>query len=189
MPHTRVRLSRLGVIAACLGAVLAGCGSEPTAAPMLPTASSAQAIPTGEPENAGRLVFAHPEDAAKLDPADVTDGESLLVTWHIYEGLTRYQAGKTEVEPALATEWSVSDDGLTWTFKLREGVKFHDGSAFDAAAVVWNFERWFEPENPHHFKDWGFEYWTDMFQGFKGEVDAEGKPYRHKLSWKAGRQT
>lgn len=176
MPHTRVDLPRLGLFAACLSAALAGCGSEPTAAPVAPTASSAHAIPTGAPENAGRLVFAHPEDAAKLDPADVTDSESLLATWHIYEGLTRYQAGKTEVEPALATEWTVSDDGLTWTFKLREGVKFHDGSAFDAAAVVWNFERWFDPENPHHFKEWGFEYWTDMFQGFKGEVDADGKP-------------
>ncbi|MBK7781702.1 MAG: hypothetical protein IPJ58_13225 [Ardenticatenia bacterium] len=114
-----------------------------------------------------RLVFGHPEDAAKLDPADVTDGESLLATWHIYEGLTRYKAGSTEVEPALATAWTVSDDGLTWTFTLREGVTFHDGEPFNADAVVWNFNRWFDPAHPQHFKDWLFDYWSTMFQGFK----------------------
>ena len=56
-----------------------------------------------------RLVFGHPEDAAKLDPADVTDGESLLATWHIYEGLTRYKAGSTvnrEKWPKLAAPFS-----------------------------------------------------------------------------------
>lgn len=114
-----------------------------------------------------RLVYAHPEDATKLDPADVSDSESFLATWHIYEGLTRYKPGSTEVEPALASSWTASEDGLTWTFKLREGVTFHDGEPFDAAAVVWNFNRWFDPTHPQHFKEWLFDYWASMFLGFK----------------------
>lgn len=126
--------------------------------------------------DSGLLVFAHPEDATKLDPSDVTDGESLLVTWHIYDGLTRYVRGSTEVEPALATSWETSDDGLEWTFTLREGVTFHDGTPFDADAVVWNFERWFDPEDPNHFEDWEFSYWSYMFQGYKGDTDDEGNP-------------
>lgn len=139
------------------GADLTGYTASP-----LQTILTHVAVPGSE-----RLIFAHAEDAAKLDPADVTDSESLLATWHIFEGLTRYKPGTSEVEPALATEWSVSDDGLTWTFKLREGVTFHDGEAFDAAAVVWNFNRWFDPAHPQHFKDWLFDYWSSMFQGFK----------------------
>jgi peptide/nickel transport system substrate-binding protein len=163
------------IVLAGLGVAAAGCGSPTDMPPAEPTAASASVSPTEE-TTVKPLVFAHPADATALDPAVVTDGESLLVTWHIFDGLTRYQSGSTEIEPALATEWSVSDDGLTWTFKLREGVMFHDGTAFDADAVVWNFNRWFDPEHPAHFANQSFEYWADMFQGFKGETDAEGNP-------------
>jgi len=156
-----------------LGLLVVGCGEEPTAVPPPPTAVTAAEIPTEAPDTT-TLIFAHPEDATKLDPSDITDGESLLVTWHIYEGLTRYKRGTSEVEPALATDWETSEDGLEWTFKLREGVMFHDGVTFDASSVVWNFDRWFDKANPYHFADWGFEYWASMFQGYKGEVDDEG---------------
>lgn len=158
---------------------LAACG-QPTEVPPESTASSVSEVPTTGPEAgktpADTLVFGHAEDATKLDPADVTDSESLLATWHIYEGLTRYTPGTTEVEPSLATEWTASDDGLTWTFTLRSGVTFHDGTPFDADAVVWNFNRWFDPEHPQHFADWTFEYWKAMFQGLKGETNDDGTP-------------
>jgi len=95
---------------------------------------------------------------------------------HIFEGLTRYTPGSTEVEPALATEWTASEDGLTWTFKLRSGVKFHDGTEFNADAVVWNFNRWFDAAHPQHFADWEFEYWKSMFQGLKDETNEDGTP-------------
>lgn len=163
------------IVLAGLAVAAAGCGSPTDVPPAEPTAASASVAPTAE-STVKPLVFAHPADATMLDPAVITDGESLLVTWHVFDGLTRYQSGSTEIEPALATEWSVSDDGLTWTFKLREGVKFHDGTDFDADAVVWNFNRWFDPEHPAHFASQSFEYWADMFQGFKGETDADGKP-------------
>ncbi|QDP41228.1 ABC transporter substrate-binding protein [Radiobacillus deserti] len=88
------------------------------------------------------LVFGRGADSVQLDPAKVTDGESLYVTNQIYDTLVRYKEKNTEVRPALATEWNVSEDGKTWTFKLREDVTFHDGTDFTAEDVVFNFERW-----------------------------------------------
>ncbi len=169
--------SRLALSVAALG-LFAACSPEPTDAPVPPAQMETGSIEE-EPEDTGdkdRLVFGHPADAAKLDPADVTDGESLLVTWHIYEGLTRYVRGSTEVEEALATSWDASEDGLEWTFTLRDGVTFHDGTAFDADAVVWNFNRWFDAEHPQHFGDWDFSYWEYMFQGYAGDVDDDENP-------------
>ncbi len=175
MQYGRFRLTVSVLLLGAVGLMLGACGSEPTSVPPPPTAIPAASIPT-EPADTSTIVFGHPDDAAKLDPADVTDGESLLVTWHIYEGLTKYKRGTTEIEPALATDWEVSPDGLVWLFKLREGVTFHDGTPFDAQAVVWNLYRWYDTENPYHFPSWDFEYWADMFQGYKGEVDDDDQP-------------
>jgi peptide/nickel transport system substrate-binding protein len=170
-------LTVLMLVAPALAVGLAACGGNPTPKPE-PTAitSSALATPTvvTGAGDASTLVFGHPEDATKLDPADITDSESLLATWQIYDGLTRYKSGTTEIEPALAESWTTSEDGLTWTFTLRDGVTFQDGEPFNADAVVWNFNRWFDKENPAHKGD--FEYWANMFQGFKGETDEAGKP-------------
>jgi peptide/nickel transport system substrate-binding protein len=174
-----MKRSPLFALAAVLaiGVGSAGCASEPTVVPE-PTAITASGLPSEAPASgagdANTFVFAHPEDATKLDPADVTDSESLLATWQMYEGLTRYKPGTTEVEPSLAESWEASEDGLTWTFKLRPNVKFHDGTDFNAEAAVWNFDRWFDKENPAHVGD--FEYWASMFQGFKGETDDAGAP-------------
>ncbi len=172
------RLARPFLVLA-IGWMSLGACAEPTATVVpVPVSSESQALPTTAPlSDPDRLIFAHPADAAKLDPADVTDSESLLITWHLYEGLTRYKSGTTEVEPSLATSWATSDDGLEWTFTLREGVTFHDGTPFDAAAVVWNFDRWFDEANEFHFDDWDFAYWASMFQGYKDtDANADGEP-------------
>jgi peptide/nickel transport system substrate-binding protein len=167
--RSRLSVVLLGLLAVG-GLSLAACNSSTAVPTAPPTAISANAVPTEPPSpEANRLIFAHPEDASKLDPADVTDSESLLETWHIYEGLTRYKAGTTQVEPSLAVSWTVSEDGLKWTFALRDGVKFQDGTPFDANAVVWNFDRWSDPADPYHFAGWLFTYWSYMFQGFKGQ--------------------
>lgn len=91
------------------------------------------------------LVFAQGADPRSLDPAYLDDSESSKITFQIYEGLVRYKTGKTEVEPSLATEWSVSPDGKEWTFKLRKNVKFHDGTPFNAEAVKFSIDRQLEP--------------------------------------------
>jgi peptide/nickel transport system substrate-binding protein len=75
-----------------------------------------------------------------LDPATSYSNE-VIAMHDIYESLTRYDSRSGTVKPALATAWSVSEDGLTWTFKLREGVTFHTGRAMDATAAKEAIER------------------------------------------------
>lgn len=87
------------------------------------------------------ITYAQGADPRGLDPQIVDDGESAKVTNQIYEGLLTYADDSTEVKSCLAESWEISDDGLVYTFKLREGVKFHDGTDFNAEAVKFNVER------------------------------------------------
>jgi peptide/nickel transport system substrate-binding protein len=120
------------------------------------------ALPSdGEPKKGGTLVWGRGADAVSLDPADITDGESVKPVEAIFDTLVRYKPGSTEVEPALATAWTVSDDRKTWTFTLREGVKFHDGAPLNADAVVFTFERQRDEKHPFHQGE--FVYWKDQF--------------------------
>jgi peptide/nickel transport system substrate-binding protein len=119
-------------------------------------------------EDGSELIFAQSADAGTLDPALETSANSLAPASHIYEGLTTFEPGGTTPIPALATDWEVSDDGTEWIFNLREGVTFHDGTPFDADAVVFNFERWWDPANEYH-QEGQFIYWGYMWQGFKGD--------------------
>ncbi|WNB87475.1 ABC transporter substrate-binding protein [Cellulomonas sp. ATA003] len=88
------------------------------------------------------FIFAASADPASLDPAFANDGESFRVARQIFEGLVGTVPGTADPAPLLAESWEVSDDGLTYTFDLKEGVTFHDGTPFDAEAVCFNFERW-----------------------------------------------
>ncbi|WP_417807705.1 ABC transporter substrate-binding protein [Thioclava sp.] len=99
---------------------------------------------------AGVLVVGQIAEPKALDPAAVTAVNDFRILMNIYDGLVRYKSGTLEVEPALAQSWEISEDGKTYTFKLREGVKFHDGSAFDADAVVFNFQRMLDDTHPYH---------------------------------------
>ncbi len=114
----------------------------------------------------GTLIFGRGADSVSLDPAIVTDGESLRVTKNIFDTLLDYEDDSMIVIPALAEEWKISDDGLTYTFSLRQGVKFHDGTPFNAEAVKFNFDRW---KNPDNSPNGVFEYYTSQF----GEVIKE----------------
>ncbi len=75
-----------------------------------------------------------------MDPADMHSGDDAYHTFAVYNRLVDID-DNFAVLPELATEWSVSEDGLTWTFKLRDGVKFHSGKDFSSADVVWSFKR------------------------------------------------
>ncbi|HUZ20644.1 MAG TPA: ABC transporter substrate-binding protein [Acidimicrobiales bacterium] len=77
------------------------------------------------------------------DPDVYYAGEGLLLTRNLYQGLVRYEPGTAQrhIEPELATSWTVSRDGLSYTFQLRKGVHFHDGTAFTSAAVEPSFAR------------------------------------------------
>ncbi|MCY6369776.1 ABC transporter substrate-binding protein [Clostridium ganghwense] len=92
------------------------------------------------------LVFAQGADPRGLDPAFVDDGESAKIIANVYEGLLKYKSNSTELEPCLATEWKISPDGKEYTFKLRQGVKFHDGTDFNAEAVKFSIDRQLPPK-------------------------------------------
>jgi len=78
---------------------------------------------------------------ATLEPSAALEGAVPLITRQVFDTLVTFREGSTDVEPALATRWAISKDGLTWTFWLREGVKFHDGAALTAGEVAASFSR------------------------------------------------
>ncbi|WP_420113097.1 ABC transporter substrate-binding protein [Pseudactinotalea sp.] len=88
------------------------------------------------------FTFAASANPGSLDPAFASDGESFRVARQIFEGLVGTVPGTADPAPLLAEDWDVSDDGLEYTFHLKEGVQFHDGTDFNAEAVCFNFERW-----------------------------------------------
>src|SRR3954470_13155876 len=97
----------------------------------------------GGASKGGTMVYAGASDPTYLDPALVSDGESFRVTTQIFEGLVGLRPGTTNVVPKLALSWKNTGGGKIWTFQLRKGVKFHDGTRFNAAAVCFNFNRWY----------------------------------------------
>ncbi len=92
------------------------------------------------------LTVAIGTDASTFDPHFCTDSATEVLNKNLYNNLVRFNA-TMEIVPDLATKWEVSPDGLTWTFDLREGVKFHDGTAFNAEAVKTSFERVLDEKN------------------------------------------
>ena len=96
------------------------------------------------------LVVGQIAEPKSLDPQAVTAVNDFRILMNMYDGLVRYKSGTLEVEPALATSWTISADGTEYTFKLRRGVKFHDGSDFDAADVEFNFDRMLDENHPYH---------------------------------------
>lgn len=95
------------------------------------------------------LIFGRNKDAVTLDPAIATDGLSFNIARVTLQGLTHYRLGGFEPQPQLAVSWHQSSDGKVWVFQLRRGVRFQDGTPFDAAAVQYNFERWLK-DDPHY---------------------------------------
>ena len=112
------------------------------------------------------FVFGGSADPKTLDPAFATDGETFRVTRQLYEGLVGLKSGTTEVEPSLATEWKANGDGTAYTFTLRQGVKFTDGTAFDATAVCANFDRWYNFKGTLLQSSSLSYYWQAIFGGF-----------------------
>ncbi|MEZ5865587.1 MAG: ABC transporter substrate-binding protein [Geminicoccaceae bacterium] len=128
-------LLRRSLLASALAGLLA--------APLLAPPATAQVPPDV-------LVVGQIAEPASMDPHVVTAVNDFRILVNVYDGLVRYRPGTLEVEPALAESWEISDDGTAYTFKLREGVAFHDGTPFDAAAVKFNFDRMLDENHPQH---------------------------------------
>ncbi|MCD1642788.1 ABC transporter substrate-binding protein [Aurantimonas coralicida] len=106
--------------------------------------------PTAAQTSDETLVVGQIAEPKSLDPQTVTATNDFRILVNVFDGLVRFRRGTLEVEPALATDWTVSDDQLTYTFDLREGVTFHDGTPFDAEAVEFTFDRMLDPDHPQH---------------------------------------
>ena len=156
-----LRLSGVGLAGVALVGA-AGCGGGET-------------IQGGQGGGGGAVggntfIFGRGADSVSLDPINATDGESFRVTRQVFDTLLDFAPGTFDPVPALATEVPKAEDGgRSYTLKLREGVKFHDGAPFNADAVVFNFDRWRLTDNPYHKGGGGqtseFGYYTGQFGG------------------------
>ena len=124
------RWRRALVVVATLAMTIAGTGYD--------------AMPAGKP-----LVVGLVAEPTSMDPGQLTDINSMRVLSSVYDTLVRFKEGSFTQEPGLATSWKMSPDGLTYTFTLRKGVKFHDGTPFDAEAVKFTYDRLLDPKHPY----------------------------------------
>jgi peptide/nickel transport system substrate-binding protein len=154
LQRPRVALRAL-VVSAALALAVTACGEQ----------KGTEGGTGGQAQQGGTVVFAASADPVSLDPAFVSDGESIRITNQIYEGLVRTKAGSADIEPSLAKSWTASPDKKSFTFELQQGVKFHDGTPFNAEAVCFNFDRWYNFKGLLQSESVSY-YWGSFFGGF-----------------------
>ena len=149
------------------------CGQkeeEKAEAPSEPAVEKAEQKEPAKPAGEKVLVFGRGGDSVGLDPAYETDGNSFMVCDNIFEALVFYADESTALEPGLAESWDIAPDGKTYTFHLRKGVTFHDGTKLDANAVVFSIGRMMKARNVKFLGE-GYEipaqerppeYWVSM---------------------------
>ncbi len=107
-------------------------------------------VSPGRAATPGTLVVGLVAEPTSLDPGQLTDINSMRVLSNVYDTLVRFSPGTFDLRPGLATSWTISPDGLTYTFTLRKGVTFHDGTPFTADAVKFTYDRLLDSEHPYH---------------------------------------
>jgi peptide/nickel transport system substrate-binding protein len=122
------------------------------------------------------LVFGASADPVSLDGSLANDGESIRVIKQIMQTLVAQKPGTTQLVPLLATSWKSANNGKTWTFTLRQGVKFTDGTPFNAKAVCFNFDRWYNYTGPLQSDSVSY-YYNLVFGGFKTGPNASKALY------------
>jgi peptide/nickel transport system substrate-binding protein len=144
-------------LAACGGSSSdSGSGGSPSASNVPPAEQGDQAAANDTSGSGGTLRIAMTAGNVPIPDQFVTEGGegARFVGKNIYDQLIKYNAGQgdhvPELIPGLATSWSVASDQLTWTFKLRPGVKFTDGTPFNADAVVFAFDRILNKDFPYY---------------------------------------
>ena len=138
MPSSPSRRTVLTTGAALLALSVTSCTGIPA-----PSPSSTPPAPSTTAEPTATFNFGTAVQPLGLDPALSGDVESQRITRQIVEGLVGVDHTTGKPTPLLATEWSESNEGRSYTFNLRSGVTFHDGTPFNADAVCSNFNRWF----------------------------------------------
>jgi peptide/nickel transport system substrate-binding protein len=159
----------LAALLTVLAVAAAGCGGDEEGGGGAGTGTE------GGGGEGGTLVFGTAADPVVLDGALVSDGESIRVIGQIFETLIFLEPGGTEPVPGLATEWESDAAGTSWTFTLRDGVTFHDGTPFNAEAVCFNFDRWYNFTGSFQNPSASY-YWQVVFGGFKETDPDSGAP-------------
>jgi peptide/nickel transport system substrate-binding protein len=149
-------MARLFALVAVLALAAAACGGDGD---------------SGGGTTGGQLVFGASSDPVSLDSAFVSDGESIRIIYQIFEGLVRTKDGGFDPVPSLAKSWTSDAGGTAWTFELQQGVKFHDGTDFNADAVCSNFNRWYNFKGPILQSDAVTYYWVTVFGGFSDKPE------------------
>jgi len=117
--------------------------------------------------DADQFVWMQNGEPSTLWCIDETDGETLRACEQIFEALLSFKVGGAEVEPGLAESYVANDDATEWTFTLRQGVQFQDGSMLDASDVVASYAAVWDAKSPNHVGRTGnFEYFTAFFNKF-----------------------
>jgi peptide/nickel transport system substrate-binding protein len=132
------------LLSACGG----GSGGTKTATLADANSQTASADCQGTPVSGGDLVYARQAETQSLDPLSARNGNGDIFADNlIYNGLTRSDpTGGTDIKPALAESWDISNGGKTYTFHLRQGVKFSNGDPLTAEDVKWSLDRFFNPK-------------------------------------------
>ena len=108
------------------------------AAALLCVGLAVPALADSQPKQGGAVTITFKDDLATLDPAIGYDWQNWSIIKSIFSGLMDYEPGTTKLMPDLAESYTISDDGLTYTFKLRSGLKFHNGRAVTSADVKYS---------------------------------------------------
>jgi ABC-type transport system substrate-binding protein len=114
------------------------------------------------------FVYAVSSLPTSMDPSDEVDDMTFLVTTQVFDTLVEYEPATTVLTTGLAIEWSANEGADIWEFKLRPNVTFHDGTEFNADAVILNFERVWHAEHPLHIgRSGSFRYFRTLFGAFR----------------------
>jgi peptide/nickel transport system substrate-binding protein/oligopeptide transport system substrate-binding protein len=114
----------------------------------LPQLAAAESHSSLDPnaKSGGNITVTYKDDVATLDPAIGYDWQNWSMIKSLYDGLMDYEPGTTDLRPGLAESYDISDDGMVFTFKLREGVKFHNGRVMTAEDVKYSLDRVTDPK-------------------------------------------
>ncbi|MGI8614671.1 MAG: ABC transporter substrate-binding protein [Nocardioidaceae bacterium] len=171
--HRGVFLTVVGSLAA-IGVAACGSSAPPTSTDAGQSSSEAEQqckdlaakAPDAPASGNDTFVFGASADPGTLNPFFASDGETFRVARQMFEGLVGVAPCTADPAPLLATDWTGSSDGKSYTFTLRDGVTFQDGTPFNAAAVCYDFNYWNnQPKGPAQSPDVSY-YWISLFKGF-----------------------
>ena len=149
------------------------------AAAFVLAAGTAQA----QPKQGGEMVVSYKDDISTFDPAIGYDWQNWSMIKALFDGLMDYKPGTTELIPDLAESYTISEDGLTYTFKLRQGVKFHNGRTMTSADIKYSIERSVNPEtqSPGQGFFWQIAGFDAMVSGGAKELSGITTPDDHTV--------